>query len=329
MDHPAHPRLALIECLGRDGRPQRTLDVLAWPVDIGRGLSNHLVLDDPCVAAQHARLALDADERLQLQVLATRNGLRLDGRPLAAGTHHPVPEAGAVLDLGDTRVRLRLPAEHLADEQPLPKPRRSALLTALPLAALVVADKAIALDPGAPLTAWLPTVLGLPLVLLAWCLVWALLSKLFHHGFEFIAHLRVAMAGLLALILAELLLQQAGAAFGWPTLWRLSLPLQIALIGALVWRHLRRVLPAHGRIVGAAMLGATVGGLALTVVMNQRQADSWSRAPYMSTLPVPALRWGGTVPVASLVDDMAALGPPLAARAARARAEDEDNPDPE
>lgn len=329
MEHTAHPRLALIECLSRDGRPQQSVDVMAWPLEIGRALSNHLVLDDPRVAARHARLAPDAEGRLQLSVLDTVNGLRLDGQRLRAGEQRALPESGALLQLGDTRLRLRLPGEVLAPEQRAPKVVAPVLALALPLAALVLAEQWIELDPGAPATAWASTALGQPLMLVGWCLAWALLSKLFHQGFEFAAHLRIALGGVLLLALVDLLLRQLGASLGWPLLWRLSLPAQIALLAALFWRHLGRVLPGHRRIAGAALLGAAVGGMGLTAAMNHRQADSWSRAAYMSTLPLPVLRVGGTVPVSSLVNDMAALGPPLADRAARARDEEEDELDSE
>ena len=78
MDRPEE-RLALIELLGRDARVQRTQDVRAWPLTLGRALDNTVVLDDPHVAARHATLAPDADGRLLLQVGDTVNGLRLLG----------------------------------------------------------------------------------------------------------------------------------------------------------------------------------------------------------------------------------------------------------
>ena len=41
----AEERLALIECFERDGRAGRTVDVHAWPLTLGRALSNRMVLD--------------------------------------------------------------------------------------------------------------------------------------------------------------------------------------------------------------------------------------------------------------------------------------------
>ena len=54
MDH-APERLALIEVEGRDGRIGRAVDVLRWPLTLGRALDNHLVV------ATEAPAHVDAD----------------------------------------------------------------------------------------------------------------------------------------------------------------------------------------------------------------------------------------------------------------------------
>ena len=48
-------------------------------------MDNNVVLDDAFVAPHHARLTLGPAGRVQLQVLNTANGVRVDGRPHAAG----------------------------------------------------------------------------------------------------------------------------------------------------------------------------------------------------------------------------------------------------
>ena len=86
---PGFSRLALIELLERDGRVLRVLDVQAWPLRLGRALSNDFVIDDPHVAAHHATLSLDDQGALELVVGDTLNGLQMDGRPLSAGQRAP------------------------------------------------------------------------------------------------------------------------------------------------------------------------------------------------------------------------------------------------
>jgi len=324
MDRPEE-RLALIECFERDGRPGRTIDVHAWPVTLGRGLGNHVVLDDAYVAPSHARIGPDAEGRLTLTVLDTANGVTVDGRRHAAGQQCPLPATGATLQLGQTRLRLRLAGEVLAAEMPLPLATASPWLLALPLLALVLAEHALGLDPGADTTAWLPVLVGLPVAVAGWCGVWALLSKVFQHRFDFGGHLRITLPWMLAIQLVDALLPQVAASLAWPALWRLVAPIEVVL-GALWLRaHLGHVLPQHRRTVTAAVAFATLAGSAISLSLIHRSTDAYSRAPYMSTLPLPATRLADTVPPAVLVEDMARLTEPLARRAAKAREEDEED----
>lgn len=326
MDRPEE-RLALIECFERDGRPGRTVDVHAWPLTLGRALSNHMVLDDAYVAPRHASIGPDAQGRLVLTVLDTANGVAVDGRRHGAGSTCLLPEAGATLQLGQTRLRLRLPGETLAAEKPLPAAAAAATpwLLGLALLVLALAELGLGLDPGADLTAWLPVVVGLPVAVAGWCGLWALLSKVFQHRFDFAGHLRITLPWMLAVQLTDALLPQLAASLGWPWLWRLAVPVQVLLLALWLREHMAHVLPAHRRTVTAAVAAVTLAGSAISLSFIHRATDSVSRSPYMSTLPLPATRLAGTVPPSMLVQDMAGLADPLAARAKKAREEDEDD----
>ena len=326
MDRPEE-RLALIECFERDGRPGRTVDVHAWPLTLGRALSNHMVLDDAYVAPRHASIGPDAQGRLVLTVLDTANGVAVDGRRHGAGSTCLLPEAGATLQIGQTRLRLRLPGETLAAEKSLPAAAAAATpwLLGLALLVLALAELGLGLDPGADLTAWLPVVVGLPVAVAGWCGLWALLSKVFQHRFDFAGHLRITLPWMLAVQLTDALLPQLAASLGWPWLWRLAVPVQVLLLALWLREHMAHVLPAHRRTVTAAVAAVTLAGSAISLSFIHRATDSVSRSPYMSTLPLPATRLAGTVPPSMLVQDMAGLADPLAARAKKAREEDEDD----
>ena len=321
MDRPAD-RLALIEVLGRDGRPGRSIHVAAWPLDIGRALGNHLVVDDPHVAARHARIEADEHGALHLQVLETRNGLGVSGQRLAAGARLALPAGGATLQLGQTRLRLRLPGEQLPPEKPLQPVNHHAWLLALPLLALVLAEHAIGLDPGAEASQWLPLLL-LPLGLAAWSGFWALLSKVFQHQFDVGGHLRIAITWLLAMQLLEALLPQIAAALAWPDLWRANAALQVLMTAGWIGTHLMQVLPQHRQAVAVVVASATLAGGAVALTLSYRNHDSFSSAPYMATLPMPATRLSGTVAPEVLTEAMAGLAEPLAARVRKAQEEDE------
>ena len=337
MERPEQ-RVALIEWLDREGHVQRSVDVAAWPLSLGRALDNTVVLDDPFVAAHHARVLPGEDGRLLLQALPTHNGLRLDGKALggrAAGAEPsktetptaegPVPPGGGLLQLGQTRLRLRVAetGAALAPEKPLPATpaftRRGPLLAAVALMALVLGGQWLSLDPGADYTAWLPLVLGLPAVVMVWCGIWALLSKLFQHRFDFSGHLRIALPWLLAMQLQDMLWPQLTAALALPGLWMAGSLLENLLLIGLLHAHLRHTLPPYRRAVTAVVAVAALVGLGLTAAVTWRGHDSLVATPYMSTLPLPALQLTGTVPSATLVQEMAPLAERLAERVERAR----------
>lgn len=331
MDPGPEDRIALIEQLERDGRVLRCVDVRAWPLTIGRAMTNHLVIDDPHLAPQHAVLEQAEDGALRLRSLPSRNGLRLNGREVAGSV--PVPGSGALLQLGTTRLRLRLAGEMLAPERPLPGGGGTGVaapvLMALAVMALVLTAHALSLDPGAPATAWLPVVIGLPLAVAGWCAVWALMSKLFQHRFDFTGHLRILLPWLLGLTLVDLLWPQVSASLAAPRLWHLSAPAQALITALLLRAHLVHVLPQRPRVVSAVVAGLFVGGMALSATLILRQTDALVPTPYMSTLPLPGLRLSGTVPIANLVQDLGPLAETLARRAKKSRDDDSGGADGE
>ena len=340
QDRSAH-RLALIELVEREGHPARLVDVHAWPLTLGRALDNDIVLDDPHVAAHHA--VLEQTDRadagpIALRVLATRNGVRMltprssawrGGQPVDASVPLSLPAGGALLQIGTTQVRLRLPGEVLAPERPLTDQAGGTttrtLLIGAALLALVYAQHAVSLDPGADFSAWPSTLFGLPLAVMAWCGIWALLSKLFQHRFDFSGHLRIALPWMLGFGLLEALWPLLAAALNWPAMWQLSPALETLGGALLVHAHLRHTLPTRPRAVSAAVAGLLLLGGGISVAGSYRANDSPFSTPYMSTLPLPILRLAGTVPATTLVQDMAPLAERLARRAKKAREEDRDD----
>lgn len=323
-DPPARPRrLALIEVFERDGRVGHSASVHGWPLTLGRALDNDVVLDDPHVAAHHATLAPDGTGRLMLHVGDTVNGLEVDGTRHAAGATVALPAQGAALQIGGLQLRLRLPAEVLAAERPLPVLGRAhlagPLLAGLLFLLLGLFDHWLSLDPGADAAAWLPVAVGLPVAVAGWCGLWALAAKLFQHRFDFIGHLRIVLPWLLAVELVDLLLTPLAASLAWPWLWRLVSPLQV-LLGLLMLRaHLSLLLPQSRRAVTTVLAAAALAGTAISLAVTQRATDRFSRPAYMSTLPLPALDLGAAVSADDVVQELAPLASRLAARAKKAR----------
>ncbi|EHR69402.1 FHA domain-containing protein [Burkholderiales bacterium JOSHI_001] len=330
MDRP-EDRIALIELLERDGRVGRSVDVHRWPVTLGRALGNLVVLDDPHVAAQHASLAPDATGVLRLTVGDSANGVLVGRSRLVAGQSQALAE-GSVLQLGGVRLRLRLKHDALAPERPLAaafsgaNAGRMAVLAAL-LLALVGAEHWVGLDPGADFTAWLPMLVSLPVALVGWCGAWALASKLFQHRFDFWGHMAILLPWLLALQLLDAVLPQVAASGGWPWLWQATRPLSAVLAALLLRAHLAHVLPGHQRAVGYAMAALVLTSGAVASALNLRSHGQLFTAPYMSTLPTPALRLGTPGTPQDLVDAMAGLREPLRDKVREAQADEAEEGD--
>jgi hypothetical protein len=333
MDRP-EDRRALIELLGPDGRVQHAVGVWQWPLTIGRALHNTLVLDDPHVASEHARIAPAEDGALTLTVGDTRNGLHLGHRLLRAGESAVLGDVSgrAELHIGTTRLRLRLPQEVLAPERALSPslalqapPRLGWLLVlAALLLVLVVGEQWVTLEPGAEFTDWLPMAVGAPLGALGWVLAWATASKLFRHRFEFLAHARIALQYGVVLSLLDMLLPQAAGALAWP--WLLNANGWLQIIGLALWlrAHARQVLPQFDRVLTVITAAACVAAVAVMVTLNQRRFDRWQAPAYLSVLPLPALRWGATESAEQFVASSAVLRAPLEARVGRAKGDDDD-----
>lgn len=325
------------------------MDVLAWPLTMGRALDNHIVIDDPSVAAHHALLDISADGSLQLSVLDTVNGVQLslvqldnNGIPttqLMAGHTSVLPVSGALLKLGNTLVRLRLPHEALAPEQALPQIAStvSAVLSAstdtrgrmwpwlagVGLMAFELGSHWTGLDPGADFSAWLPLLLGVPVAVVVWCGIWALLSKLFNHHFDFAGHLKLALPWLLTMAAAQALWPQTAASLASPFMWRLTPLLMVVLTAFFVRAHLSHVLPNKRQAVAVGAAAMALGAVGISAISNYRSHDSFSNAPYMSTLPLPALRLGSTGGEQKLVQGLTPLAAELAQRVKKARDDDD------
>src|SRR6266700_1966202 len=86
---------------------------------IGRALSNDVVLLDPTVSREHARLVLD-QPGWRLINLTTQHVVRVNGRPVPRGGSLPVRPQD-ILVLGSTMLQLIAPQNHqellIADEE--------------------------------------------------------------------------------------------------------------------------------------------------------------------------------------------------------------------
>jgi hypothetical protein len=294
-----------------DGSPVR--------LRLGRALDCELNLDDPHCAGLHAWLQVDA-EGAQLEPAPSLSGALDRGQPLPLGKAWAWPHE-QVLQLGQTRLRLRHAAAPLADELPLARShhaRPAQLSRTTALAALLglvfLADLWIGKDPGARWMDYLAPLLMLGALVWAWSGFWALLSQLFLRRFPLQLHLRRALGLMLGLQLIEVAVPALAFISASPGLLVLEPLLSAGLLSYGVYGHARDVWPRRRRVLGLMALSGLLVWLGVSWARQDQQQHRW-RSPYLSTVLHPAMRAAPLRSVDDLLKDAAALQPELAAKA--------------
>lgn len=305
--------LGLIEAFDRHGALLARAPVTRWPVTVGRALDCDLVLDDPFVAPRHLRIdrAVEEPRAVQVQVLETRNGARLQRKQHAQGERFDWPD-GTPIDLGHTHVTLRLADAPIAEEQTLPQFPWRTVGTTLALAMLVVL--------AALATSWLEArdtaqyLKALPVVLLitlavvgAWSGLWSVANKVFGGQLRFWRHVRIACAAYLVADGVQLLSYLTAFAFSLEALSRFAPVLMVLVLAGALYAHLATVLPR--RRVGLAWAVTAVVALGVPSWLGAQWLNRMRLGSelYMSSLFPPALRVAPAVPVDQFLQDADAL----------------------
>lgn len=315
MNAPRSTPVALIERLDRDGTVVRDDPVYAWPVTLGRALDCDIVLDDPHVAARHARL----DEHggaLVLQVDETINGAHVGNRHVGSGAQIELA-TGDVWRLGATRLRVRRAADMLAPERPLSEHAlaASALHASHPADWMSLAGWAVVVlgwmsfeqwlstEPGASPAHILYSLLGAVFGLAAWALLWGLGSKLFQGRLQFLTHLRIVLKYTVGWTLVTAVPPALAFVTGWSALSRIADLLGIAVLCALLLAHLGVLLPGRRRMLAMGLSTAFIVGIGLSGWIQHQRTGRWFSELFSATLLPPALRLAPAQPPRTLIED--------------------------
>jgi hypothetical protein len=257
---------------------------------IGRAYDNDVVLDDPYVAAHHARVARDAQGEIVAHDLGSENGLYdREGRRVP----HVAVDGDHIVRVGHTLLRVRDERYRVVPErrafEPTPQGRVAAAL-AIVLVALLAIELWLG-ETGEPRASrYVLQVLAIVGVIAVWTTSWALLSRLFSGSARFSTHLAIALAGMIVFDLYDTLDGFLTYSLSLEALARSRYVAGWTFVGVLAFFHLRAIgprhLPAKGGIV-ALVVAAAVG--AQTLVQAEAQRAS-GRGPYMTRLMPPAAR---------------------------------------
>ncbi|NPU64525.1 FHA domain-containing protein [Bradyrhizobium sp. 83012] len=299
-----------IEILSKHRDVAGRFRVDAAEISIGRGYDNHVILDDPYVAARHVRIFRDEEGRLVAEDLGSANGLYL-GRSKSRKPQL-VLDGSEPIRVGQTLLRVR-DAGHAVEPERLAGSERGALpiVAAIVLGAALVALNAIlvwfAQTSEPHLSDYLVPTLTLIGVVVAWVGVWALLARLFSGRSHFLRHLLIAQAGLVAFFLYSELAQIASFALTWTTVFTYGYVVSWVVFAAICFLHLREVGRTHmiakGIVVGVLLM------VAIAVQSLQRsEAFTNSGRPNIShVLMPPSLRLVPLRTEQTFMDDVAGL----------------------
>ena len=310
---PTTTTLGLIEAHDRHGALLARAPITRWPVTVGRALDCDLVLDDPFVAPRHLRIDRTVDEHrtVQVDVLETRNGARLQRKRHAQGERFDWP-GGTPIDLGHTHITLRLDDAPIADEQALPEfPWRTvgttAALVVLVGAAAVASSWLESRDSSQYLKSLPSVLLMLLLVMSAWSGLWAVANKMFAGRLQFWRHVRIACTVYLASEALRLVAHLAAFSFSLEALSQFASVLGVLVLAWALYAHLATVLPR--RRVGLAWTVAAVVALGVPAWLGAQWLNRMrlTNEMYMSSLFPPSLRVAPAAPVDQLLQDAEAL----------------------
>ena len=310
---PTTTTLGLIEAHDRHGALLARAPITRWPVTVGRALDCDLVLDDPFVAPRHLRIDRTVDEHrtVQVDVLETRNGARLQRKRHAQGERFDWP-GGTPIDLGHTHITLRLADAPIADEQALPEfPWRTvgttAALVVLVGAAAVASSWLESRDSSQYLKSLPSVLLMLLLVMSAWSGLWAVANKMFAGRLQFWRHVRIACTVYLASEALRLVANLAAFSFSLEALSQFASVLGVLVLAWALYAHLATVLPR--RRIGLAWTVAAVVMLGVPAWLGAQWLNRMrlTNEMYMSSLFPPSLRVAPTAPVDQLLQDAETL----------------------
>lgn len=308
--------LGLIEAFDRHGALLARAPITRWPVTVGRGLDCDLVVDDPFVAPMHLCIdrtadAPDAPRVVQVQVLETRNGARVQRKHHGQGDRFDWP-AGTPIELGRTHLALRLADTPIAAEQALPEfPWRrvatTAVLMALVAAAALGSAWLDARDASAYVKSLPGALLGLLAMLGVWSGLWAVANKVFAGHLQFWRHVRIACAMYLVADAVQLLAYGAAFAFSWEALAQFANVLIVLVLAGGLYAHLGAMLPR--KRVGLAWTVAAVVMLGVPAWLGAQWLNRMrlTDSLYMSSLFPPSLRVAPAVPVDQFLQGAEAL----------------------
>ncbi|MBI3560995.1 MAG: FHA domain-containing protein [Gammaproteobacteria bacterium] len=288
----------ILEILDRFGKIRERHRLTQFPLRLGRGYDNDIIIDDPYISPTHLELILDGNQHLILNDNASDNGVY---------NIHPLQRLDSVMlhenqrvRIGHTDLRFRscaFPVKKTVLD--LTKPRgtvgKAFTMLLLPIAWALISglllwnnylDTVSDASFGQVLSKTLPWLIFLPL----WAFAWSIVSKIVTHRFYYLYHAVWVSVLAIAIILFDTLMQYIEFMSAIDFLAdRVTLFTDVIFIAVLFYGHLHYSTTYNKRT--AAIIGTSTG-LVLTLVIQLSsylaQPDFNNQPQYSGVLKPPA-----------------------------------------
>jgi len=251
---------------------------------VGRSVACDVVLDDPFVAAVHARISVDAEGRVTVTDLESINGIEIAGRRRRGG--EPAELDGGVFRVGHTRLRVRTAREVVAPERADrggsawwsrgTELKALAAGSVMSIAATVFEVWTSTTQPRELSTALVTTLLALLGFAGLWIALWALASRVAFGESRWVRHAVIVAAAYAVVSVVAGLVDVVNGALGLHLPPAVG-PLLVAIaMSVALSAHLVNASPMRARF--ALGIGVTIPFVILAVVL-WTQARSQNRSP--------------------------------------------------
>ena len=300
-------KIVFVEILDRRGNVRDRAKVDSFPVTIGRGYANAVIVDDPLVSVEHLRLSLDMEDGIIVEDLNTLNGTRLS-KSRKHIERHRIPAGGeAVIRIGQTVLRLRgddFAVGPASSSRALHRPfgrymENSAIAFVVFVTGFGLNVLTFAQEINKKVI-W-PELVGMSLVLLivfaVWTGFWSFLNRLVAHSFRFMTHL--AISGIASIVFL-MLFTAAGYfefIFSAPAAAEIARFAGFAgIFSLLLYSHLSVMSELSGwkRIVSSALISAGLVGVVLLIHYTHRKEFS-NELHFSSVMKPVGRKWIRTV----------------------------------
>lgn len=297
-----------VEVLARNGDVLHRHQVNALPIRIGRGYDNDFILDDAHSGASHAVVEADAEGRLVLRDLGSRNGSVHHGRRQDS----IVMGGDTVVRLGHTRLRVRpsdfaVPPERADTTNHGWEGAAPGLLGLALIAVFSVLENWLSDTESFQLIRYLLVLASGLGAALVWSGLWALANRLFGQHARLGRHLFILGCGLAAFGVWRVVAGVLAYAWSAEVLTGYANLVTLAIASAMLYFHLVTIKPHHPRRFATSCAILLIGGSGLMLMTNLQSSGRLSDELYMSVLLPPSLRHSPDHSVAEFMGDAAQL----------------------